>query len=326
MPAKHIFITGSTGYIGGSILTELLKHPAKYAISALVRKPDQAEVMKKLGVKPILGGLDDDDILFQASKAADAVVNTADADHLRSVQSIVKGIKAKKDPRAVLLHTSGTGVLTFDPVTTVPFDDEDIDRIHAIPLRAPHKDVDTWIFDNTDDITAAIIAPSTINDIGTGPFKKVSQQVINLIKASVKRGQVGYYPGGKEVRWNNVNIHDLVSLYTLVLDGLLAGTIDHGRKGGWYFGINGEHHWYKISELLVPILHKLGLVRSTEIAPFDQATVDKFYLHSLGKDSRGIANRGRRFGWNPKHPNVYETLEKEVRFLKENGELDPTHL
>jgi nucleoside-diphosphate-sugar epimerase len=328
MAPVKIFITGSTGYIGGAVLDLLLKSPEKYVVSALVRRQDQGQKLKELGVTPIYGSLDDAQILFDASKEADAVVHTADADHLPSAQAIVKGLKAKNDKRAVLLHTSGTGVLTYEPVTIVPFDDEDIARIHAIPRRALHKEIDAWIFENSDDLTAAIIAPSTINGIGNGPFKRTSQQVINLAKASAARKKAGYVGERTDVLWGNVNIHDLADLYILVLDGLLGQSIDHGKAGGWYFGTTTEHQWYKIAQLLAASLHKRGLVETTEISPFEKEYENKylggeFAKYAFGSDSRSIANRSRKIGWKPSRPNVYETLDEEVQFLIDNGELLP---
>lgn len=89
MPSK-IFLLGATGYIGGSLLTTLLKSPEKYAVSALVRSKEQAEKLSLLGVTPVLGSLDDADVLYEAAKNADAVVNVADADHLPSTQSLIQ--------------------------------------------------------------------------------------------------------------------------------------------------------------------------------------------------------------------------------------------
>jgi len=199
-------------------------------------------------------------------------------------------------------------------------------RIHSIPITSPHKDVDTWIFDNTEDITAAIIAPSTINGIGSGPFKKTSQQVINLAKAAVARKKAGWVGERTLVKWGNVNIHDLSELYRLVLDGLLSNTIESGRKGGWYFGSIQEHTWLKVVEGLGEILHRKGLVDTSAVSQLEKTYTDKYLWGEEAKvlwtgDSRCVANRSKKIGWKPSHPNVYETLEQEVTWLIETGEI-----
>jgi len=314
---KHIFLTGATGYIGGSILTALLQTPSKYTVSALVRQEDQAEVLRKLGVTPVLGSLDDAEVLTKASREADVVINAANSDHLPAIHAIVKGIKEKKDPNALLIHTSGTSAISFEGITTVPFDDEDIARVHNIPLTVIHRDVDSFIFENSNDFKAIIVVPSTINGVGSGPFKKTSVQAIGLAKVAVKRRKAGYLARDHEVVWSNVHIADLVDLYILVLEGALSGKIDkYGKEGGWYLGIAAEHTWIKIAERLAVILHKHGLVDTTSISPFEKEIEDKFGRFAdvaYGKDSRGIANRGRKLGWNPHRPNVYETLEEQVQ-------------
>lgn len=323
-----IFLTGATGYIGGSVLTRLLQSPNKYSVSALIRNKDQGEVLQKLGVTPIYGTLDDRELLKNVSTEVDAVINTANADHLPSVQAIVEGLKSKGNKNAVLLHTSGTGVLTSEPTTEVPFDDEDIARIHSIPKEAPHKEVDQWIFDNSNDITVAIIAPSTIYGIGSGPFKKVSQQVIALAKASVYRRKAGYV-NNKEVRWGNVWINNLVDLYELVLEGLLEGKIEHGKQGGWYFGSYGEHTWGQVAEKLASVLHSKGLVDSLEVSPFEKDIIDKllwgeFAKYVFAQESRAVANRSKKIGWKPQDkPTILDVIEEEVQYLIDNGLLPP---
>ena len=58
-----IFITGATGYIGGSVLTHLLKTPEKYDITALIRSKEQVSKFDSLGVKTVLGDLDSLDLI-----------------------------------------------------------------------------------------------------------------------------------------------------------------------------------------------------------------------------------------------------------------------
>lgn len=140
------------------------------------------------------------------------------------------------------------------------------------------------------------------------------------------RGKAGYVGERKDVRWNNVNIHDLADLYLLVLDGLLAGTADSGKEGGWYFGVTHEHTWYHVAELLASSLRSQGLIETTEISPFEQQYLEKYlggqFAHfAFGSDSRAVANRSRKLGWTPTRPNAYETLAEELKYLIETGEL-----
>jgi len=81
------------------------------------------------------------------------------------------------------------------------------------------------------------------------------QQVVNLARASAARKKAGYVGKRNDTIWANVNIkaftfNDLADLYLVVLNGLLNGTADHGKHGGWYFGTVYEHTWVKVGHLL----------------------------------------------------------------------------
>src|SRR3989338_10359686 len=89
-----IFLTGATGYIGGSVLTSLLQNK-KYKVTALVRAQEKATLLQELGVTPLVGSLDDLELITNASAQADVVINTADCDHLASAQAIVAGLERK---------------------------------------------------------------------------------------------------------------------------------------------------------------------------------------------------------------------------------------
>ena len=63
-----------TFFSGGSIVTELLKSKDQsYILSALVRKPEQIEELKGIGVEGIIfSSLDDDDAIRDAAKEHDS--------------------------------------------------------------------------------------------------------------------------------------------------------------------------------------------------------------------------------------------------------------
>jgi thioester reductase-like protein len=59
-----------TGLIGGSLLKALLALD-KYDITALVRSEDKATTLKGLKVTPLLGTLDDEELIVKAALAND---------------------------------------------------------------------------------------------------------------------------------------------------------------------------------------------------------------------------------------------------------------
>ncbi|KAH9003177.1 hypothetical protein EDB86DRAFT_3117868 [Lactarius hatsudake] len=110
----HIFITGATGYIGGSVLQRLLDHPKSdtFEITALVRNADKATLLNTVGVNTAVASLSDLDKLTELAAASDVIIHTADADDQKAAKAILHGLKARYDKTGkipIYIHTSGTG-------------------------------------------------------------------------------------------------------------------------------------------------------------------------------------------------------------------------
>ncbi|GAB4045551.1 NmrA family NAD(P)-binding protein [Spirosoma litoris] len=61
-----LFITGTTGYIGGTIAARLVA--AGRDVRGLVRDEAKAKQLATLGITPVLGNLDDTDLLIQEAQ------------------------------------------------------------------------------------------------------------------------------------------------------------------------------------------------------------------------------------------------------------------
>ncbi|MGC1694754.1 MAG: NmrA family NAD(P)-binding protein, partial [Pseudolabrys sp.] len=68
-----IFITGASGYIGGALAEALVA--AGDSVSGLARSDEAAVALRKRGIAPVRGTLDDADVLAKAARGADATVN-----------------------------------------------------------------------------------------------------------------------------------------------------------------------------------------------------------------------------------------------------------
>jgi uncharacterized protein YbjT (DUF2867 family) len=61
-----IFCTGASGYIGGSVAAHLIA--AGHQVTGLVRSAEKADAVRARGIEPVLGTLDDADVLSQAAR------------------------------------------------------------------------------------------------------------------------------------------------------------------------------------------------------------------------------------------------------------------
>ncbi|KAL8278996.1 hypothetical protein RQP46_008665 [Phenoliferia psychrophenolica] len=261
-----LFLLG-VGLIGGSLLTSLLESDT-YNITVLCRKETQAEVLKKLGVSVLFGGLDDSDLITKATIDNDIIIHTATADDQPSVKAILKGLGAKPPtaPAPVYLHTSGTGLLKDggESVATTDniFSDKHPEQIDSLPDTAFHRDVDLLIKNSVDrgevgNARVGIILPTVIYGRGTGPFKKISIDVPAIIKESIERKQVAVVGQGKAT-WGQIHIKNLVTAYLTIISEL-SRSPSPARPLYW-FAEHGEFVWIDLFTAVRDALEKRGLV------------------------------------------------------------------
>lgn len=322
-----IFLTGATGYIGGSVLSKLLQpsHKGQYDITVLTRSEATIPKFKELGVTPLLGSLDSFELLTQAAIGADVVLQLADADHLPAVKALVKGLNTKDGKRRIYIHTSGTGVLRDESMGNYAsekiYSDLDMESIHALPITQPHKDVDAFLFKNNQNFESIIVCPPTIYGLGSGPFNRHSVQIPFMIRGYLKNGKASIVGKGLNI-WGNVHVDDLANFFELLVEKALEGKADTG-KNGWYFCTSGEHAWGDVVAKIAEELYKKKAISSSNVTEFTKEELEtdfgKFAVLAIGGNSRSKSDRARQLGWKPdeRNPNIFETIEDDVKLILE---------
>lgn len=328
----RIFVTGATGYIGGSVLSALLSHPRaeSFQITVLTRSAEKVELFNSVGVVAVVGSNQDLEKLTEHARDSDVVFACADADDLQAVKAILLGLKKRYDETnkvPILIHTSGTGILIDDAAgnyaTDKIYSDLDIPMIESLPKTQPHREVDIEIVaaGETGYVRTYIILPSTIYGIADTSLVKLgiqnpySIQIPGLIKASIKRKQGGVVGKGLNL-WPNIHINDIATLYITVFDAAMKGPggAGHGREG-FYFGANGEHRVGRISEIIAELLYEMKVGKSPEPTVFTEEELQKYFGGPyLGSNSRVRAERAKLIGWNPVHAidSLWASLKPET--------------
>ncbi|KAG1763658.1 hypothetical protein EV702DRAFT_1157193 [Suillus placidus] len=311
----HIFITGATGYIGGSVLSALLAHPRanSFQITALTRSPEKVVPLDSVGVVAVVGSNQDHEKLTEHARESDVVFACADADDLEAAKAILLGLKKRYEAT----DKSGTGVLADDAAgnyaTDKIYSDLDIPMIESLTKTQPHRYVRTYI-----------ILPSTVYGIADTSLVKLgiqnpySIQIPSLIKSCIDRKQGGVVGKGSNV-WPNVHISDTATLFTTVFDAAIKGPgeASHGREG-FYFGANGEHRVGRISEIIAELLYEMKLGKSPEPTVFTEEELQKYFGGPyLGSNSRVRAERAKLIGWNPLHTvdSLWASIKPETEAL-----------
>ncbi|WP_133649238.1 NAD-dependent epimerase/dehydratase family protein [Paraburkholderia flava] len=295
-----IFITGANGFIGGSIAAGLVR--AGHHVTGLVRKSEQADALRGLGIEPVVGTLDDRALLIAQAKAADAVINAANSDHRGAVEALIEGLAGSGKP---FLHTSGSSIVgdaSGGERGAAAIYHED-----ALPEptadKAPRVAIDQLVLDAAQrGIRSAVLCNTLIYGHGAVPGS-ASVQLPRLLSQARKSGVVRHVGSGGNI-WSNVHIDDVVELYRLALEKTPAGT--------FYFVESGEASF---SDMTTAIADVLGLGKPQDW-PLEEAQKEWGYemaSYGLGSNSRVRGERARMLlGWQPKHASVLDWIRSDM--------------
>jgi nucleoside-diphosphate-sugar epimerase len=296
-----IFLTGATGYIGGSLASRLVAQGQE--VYGLVRSEEKAQLLKQHGIHPVLGSLNDANILADAARASDAVINAASSDHRGAIETLVRTMAGSEK---TLIHTSGSSIVCDDAQGEFENDQiySDDSYMVPVPMRADRVAIDRFVRSAgiNQGIRAIVICPPTIYGQGLG-LQKESDQIPKLTKKSKELG-AGVYMGKGANRWSNVYIDDLVALYLLALE--------KAPSASFFFVENGEASYKEIAEA---ISRSLGFGGKTQSWPANEAIAKygDWARFAIGSNSRVRAINARRLlGWTPTGPSLFETIEKEI--------------
>jgi nucleoside-diphosphate-sugar epimerase len=298
--AQTIFITGAGGYIGGSVADKLVK--AGTRVRGLVRSQAKADLFAARGMEPVIGDLDDAELLMREAQQADGVVHAASSDHAASVQALIKGLAGSSKP---FVHTSGSSIVGDDARGSHANEaifDEDTPLV-VQPLKQPRRNIDLMVLGAAaQGVRSIVICPCLIYGLGKG-LNPHSVQIPFLAENARQLGVVQIVGAGQNV-WSNVHIDDVVDLYVLALAKAPAAA--------FYFAANGEASFAQIGSALAK---RLGLetVKSLDPALAAQRWGVPRAYYSFGSNSRVRSVRARKeLGWMPQHASVIDWILNEM--------------
>ena len=294
----NIFITGASGYIGGSVAAALMA--AGHQVSGLVRSNDTAAALAKLGMTPVYGTLDDTEVLAKAAHDADVTVNAANAGHRAAAEAM---LKALADTGKAFLHTDGSSIVGTRARGELVENVFDEDTPFTPTLqRAPRVEIDKMVRRSAGDgVRSIVIAPSLIYGLGHG-LNRHSIQVPWLIRVAKKFGVAKHIGPGKN-RWANVHIDDLMALYVLA--------IENAPAGAFYYAENGENSMREVCEAISRMLGQGGRTQSMTVEEAATEWGDGLANDTMGSNSRVRAKRARAdLKWHPKARSLLEEIER----------------
>ena len=293
----NVFITGASGYIGGSVAKALLT--AGHKVSGLVRSDARAETVRAQSIEPVIGTLDDVAILEAQATDADLIVSAANADHEISAKTL---LQAMEGSGKTFIHTSGSSVVGTQ-AGGQRLDDvyDEKTPISPSPGRAARAALNEHILSySAKGLRPVIVCPSLIYGLGRGATEH-SMQVPWLIETARKNGIAKHYGPGENI-WSNVHIDDLVDLYLLALAS--------APSGAFYYAEDGEN---SMREICKSINKMLGFEGDPKAMSLPEAAIEwgeGAAQNTMGSNSRVRAKRARsELGWSPKAPSLIAEIE-----------------
>lgn len=296
----RIFLTGATGYLGGSLAVRLVAEG--HHVRGLTRAAATTGALRALGVDPVLGTLDDDILMARESTAADAIINAADSDHAGSVTVMLAALAGSGKP---FLHTSGSSIVG-EPSNGHAQDEVYTETDVApgtpwtpAPDKAARVAIDRAVTAAAStNVRSAVLCNTMVYGVGLG-LKPDSVQVPRLVSAARDAGVARHIGPGDNI-WSNVHLDDVCDLYLRALQS--------ATPGSFYFVENGETAFKDIAQAVATALKVPGP------EPMDIATAIETWgyepaVYALGSNSRVRGKAARtELDWRPKHTSITEWI------------------
>ncbi|RAL63721.1 hypothetical protein DID88_003368 [Monilinia fructigena] len=339
---SKIFITGGTGYIGGSVLDTIAKAHPEYEISALLRSIPSNFASLYPKIKIVKGDYDSVDIISAAASEADVVIHNGNSDHEASMKAIIHGITSNPAPNrpTYLLYLSGTGILSDFRTSRTPgtlnpkiwSDIEDLPSILNRPEGELHQNVEAILHAatakySTNVLRAAVMCPPDIYGQGFGPGKKNTIFFSAYVKEIHNLGLgKAFYVGEGENMKSWVHIGDLMRVYRGLIEKAVdgGGNADWGKEG-YYFASTQEASQKDIAVATGKILAKNGILKSADTVSIStenlkevDAMLSDWGIPKLGRylfasNSRTRADRAKKvLRYKGEEKEILEYLEEEL--------------
>jgi nucleoside-diphosphate-sugar epimerase len=293
----NIFLTGASGYIGGTVAAKLIA--AGHQVSGLARDEARAAQLRERDITPVVGTLDDLDLLDNAARAADAVINAANADNPFAARVLIDALRGSGKR---FVQTSGTTVIADTAsgeagglvyTEDTPFD--------PLPEKAGRVATDRMVSEAANDgVHSVVICPSLIYGQGLGvrPHSPQIPAFIEMAKASGVPRHIG--PGANI--WSHVHIEDCADTYLLALE--------RGPAGAFYYVEAGEAAMIDTNRAVGRLL---GMGEATEALSISDAVRawGPAMTYAMSANVRVRADKARAMlGWTPKGPALFDDIER----------------
>ena len=298
----NIFLTGATGFIGGAVARQFVH--AGHKVRGLCRDASRAPALAAIGITPVIGTLDDADLLAGEARASDGVVHAANNMHEASVLALLGGLEGTGKH---FLHTSGIGLISKDVQGDSTCDDVVDDASPVSPGTHPAQQMLYALEQHILGAQASGVRTVVLSNAmiyGHTPGLERASAQIALMRSMADQAGEALFIGRGVNRWSTVHIEDVAELY--------LRTLIRGDAAGFYFVESGEVAFADIAQALATRM-KLGKARSASLAEASGLIGEIPARFLLGSEARVHASRARDgLGWQPVAPLLIDWIRSEM--------------
>jgi nucleoside-diphosphate-sugar epimerase len=251
-----VFMTGITGFVGGTILSCLYKKYPNIHVHALVRKESDAKQLQSSysNFTPIFGTLSSLSLLESAAAKVDFVIHVG-GDNVPAVCAMINGLASSTSsadgsppsPRVISVTGPRSLIDLSLPITGEARTDSrpwsDIDDLHTIlklPKTRMHAEADQAIIAHSAarGIGTMLISPGQLWGQGKGLLKKESHSAFYY--ATCKDRGRAFVIGDGSATWSWSSTGDLGDAVAFLMDQAVMSW--HNRKK--QVGVNNEGYYF----------------------------------------------------------------------------------
>ena len=311
----RIFLTGATGFVGGTILAALFETHPRIHIKTLIRREKDAKALQSAypSLTPVVGDLSDLTLLRATAASVDFIIHATRED-IPAAHALTDGLSTQHSsdpamprlisltgPRSLIdLSLPVTGVL--DPNSRTWSDVDDIKTILSLPSDRIHAEADQSIvaYAIAQGVGAMLVTPGQLLGQGRGQFRK--ENVIAAYYAAVKERGRAFVVGDGSVAWSWSSIRDLGDAIVFLMDQATSNDDDtRARIGvnedGYYFVQTGDVSMRQRSEA---VSRRLSFGEVESIPAEDAREIHPFGHIMWGCGATFRADRLKSLGWRPK--------------------------
>ena len=288
----RVFVTGATGFIGSTIVQELLQ--SGHQVLGLTRSAAGAQSLAAAGAEVHRGDLDDLDSLRRGAARADAVIHTAFnhdfSQFAANCEADRRVIVALGDVLAgserLLIVTSGTGMSN---APGRPATENDPPVSSKVVARAATEEAAAAVADR--GVRVAVVRLPQVHDT-------VKQGLVTYAIQIAREKGISAYVGEGRNRWPAAHRVDTAHLYCLALEKAEAARYHAVAEEGVSVR--------EIAEVIGRGLH----VPAVPIAPQEAAAHFGWLAHFVAWDIPASSAQTReKLAWNPTGPGLIADLE-----------------